>query len=230
MKKLLCLCLTVLMLVCCFGFVGCDKEEVENINYTAERPIIDFVSDREYKDNETTGKTETILLFKDRQNSSIYEQATDFNKFEDLSEYYSNNMKGENFYLMRCGYPMYGFLLTSEHYFDFYKERDGEELLLAEHYAIYDEELGTKDYGDKATGIHITVSFVFFIKPIKKIESEFKFEFGKYTMANGIINKYINIFLDEKCFATCYFSNHVNIPQEWYENYLKTNLIYGDEL
>ena len=61
MKKLLCLCLTVLMLVCCFGFVGCDKEEVENINTQiaiAEKYLPKMMSEEEIK--------EVILSLADR--------------------------------------------------------------------------------------------------------------------------------------------------------------------
>lgn len=216
MKKLLCLCLTVVMLVFCFGFVGCEKKD--DINYTAERPWIDPVY-ATLDDEERTLTVNGCKLIK-RCKSYI-----------EFSEYYKEHLKGNRVYLLYRGNEVLPLTPYDEGCFDFSGNTETGEFIVEESYDYYDGELGSK-LGDgkdgwKAVSVHLDI----LIKPTGKLGiSELTFEFGKKISHNGMPEKYINMYSGEECFATCYFNNYVYIPQEWYENYLKTNLIYGDDL
>lgn len=225
MKKILCLALVTLMIGCTFGVAGCEeKEEDDGIEYTAEKPILDFESVKLENEIAPNGGEEIYWTLKG------YEPIRMNYYFEEFFNYYDEVLKGSKLHFVERGYDMPMYIDPKSEFFTFYRNNETGELLAKEIYYIYDEELGTESDLDVCTGRLITLSFTILIKPIEKSTSELCFEFGKRTLNNRTIEKYINIYFGEECFATCYFSNHVNIPQEWYENYLKENLIYGDDL
>ncbi len=221
MKKFLCICLTLITFVCCFAFVGC--EEKDDINYTAEKPVYQYDSEvYDYGD----GRDENVQL-----TLKGCTPIKSFKFYKDFSKYYSDNLKGNKEYLLYRSNEIQPLTPYDEGYFGFYRENETEDLILKEAFDYYDKELGTKPTGGEDGVKSVSVYFSIFIKSFEKIEtSEITLEFGKTVSKNGLPDKYINIYSGEECFATCYFHNKVYIPQEWYENYLKTNLIYGDDL
>ncbi len=223
MKKILCLCLTVLMLVCCFGFIGCEKED--DINYTAEKPILNFETEWIEEFDESENKTYKYWTYKG------FELVGRFNYYKDFSEYYSTNLKDNKLYLFsHPNEDLRPMPPDEQGGYNYFKNKQTGEMIVFECYKYYDSSLGVIDCGEKAGCSTHILYFCIFIKPIESAKADLIFEFGKLTRANGSIEKYINVYSGEECFATCYFDNNVYISQEWYENYLKTNLVYGDEL
>ena len=117
-------------------------------------------------------------------------------------------------------------------YFGVFQKNDSAEILLEESFHYYNEELGSKpNTEDFDCWESVSVYFDLYIKSSEKAEiNDFKFEFGKLEKPYRGSNKYINIYSGEVCFATCYYNNYVTISRAWFENYFKTNLIYGDDL
>ena len=222
MKKLLCLVI-FLATLCCFTFAGCEEEREYHpyldygINFTAEKPVF-------YFESVTREDLKDVKVERMRWTFAGYEPLNYFKTYEKFSENYLKNLSGNKFYLLKCEENNTIFTNTSQQYFIIYQKKDLSELMLVEEYSIVDEELG-------AGGDGTTVSFQILINPIEKTEEiEFTFEFGCKHRMDGQIFKYINIYAGEECFSTCYFNNRVSIPSEWFEDYLKTNLIYGDDL
>ena len=94
MKKILCLCLTVLMLVCCFAFVGCEEKALDDINYTAEKPVLNYETERYENPDKEWDKTAPGWTLKG------YEPIKWFDYYKDFSEYYVQNLKGNKLFLL----------------------------------------------------------------------------------------------------------------------------------
>lgn len=220
MKKFLCLCLTVSMIVCCFGFLGCKNDGIE---YTAKNPVFRYESEV-YEYGNGTGEQVRLTL-------KGCTPVQNFKFYKDFSKYYVDNLKGSGMYLLSRDNEIPPLNPYHAGDFGFYRENESNDLIIQESFDYYDKELGSKPNGGKDGVKAISVCFDVFIKSIKKIEiGEIVLEFGKLENKFYSYEKFINIYFGEECFATCYYDNHVTIPREWYENYFKTYLIYGDNL
>lgn len=220
MKKILCLCLTFLITVCCFNFVGCESDGIE---YIAKMPEIQYRSEIYEYGNGTDESVQLTL--------NGCAPISQFKFYNNFSKYYFENLKGSNSYLLYRSNEKSTLNPYDEGNFGFYRERETGDLILQEAFDYYNKELGTKSDDGKDGVKSVSIYLNIFIKPIEKTDdSEIILEFGKLESSFYRCDKYINIYLGEKCFATCYYESKVTIRREWYENYLKTNLIYGDEL
>lgn len=180
---------------------------IDPIEYTASAPVVEFI-DIDYN---TTNLDKNIKF--------------ESNEFDEFTEYYKENYLGSNIYLLEYGLKPQPWLYNAN---DFIIYDDGEFFII-ENFAAYDEELGSKPTPPNlATGYWLSFSSIIIIKPLKNISQQnaLTFEFGNNH--NHYLNKYINIFVDNHCFATFYFNAEIPITQEWFENYLNENLIWGD--
>ncbi len=227
MKKFLCICLTLITFVCCFAFVGCEEKALDDINYTAEKPVLNYETERYENPDKEWDKTAPGWTLKG------YEPIKWFDYYKDFSEYYVQNLKGNKLFLLNVSGESLSALPPYDRYgYAYFKNKQSNEIVVRELIDYYDEELGCADpdkkgyLGWKPVSVYIEI----FIKPHEKTDtSELTFEFGKLE-GDVVYDKYINVYSGEECFATCYFYNRVFVSQEWLENYFKTNLIYGDDL
>lgn len=218
MKKVLFCMLSALPFCVCFA--GCKS--CDGIEYTASEPELLFEFEV-YSENDN----ERLWTLKD------YTPISNFKSYKDFSAFYNENMKGSNTYLLYREEPE-ATNPYNEGYFAFYRGNETNDLILEESFTYFDKELGTNPGGSKDDVKAISFSLEIFIKPIEKTSaSELKLEFGKLEKplkGLGEYEKYINLYFGEECFATCFYYNNVKVSFEWFENYFKTNLIYGDEI
>ena len=227
MKKILCLALVTLMIGCTFGVAGCEADD--GIEFTAEKPIYIY----KYSPLENWEEIEEGEM---RSTINGCDPIKGFSFYKDFSEYYVENLKGNKAYLLYRSNEIPPFTPDDKGTFGFYREKETGVLILEESYHLYDSELGTKPFDGTIPYQSVSVYLDIFIKAIDGIDlNELKLEFGKIDADKLEIpfygpDKYINIYTGEICFATCYYNNHVTVPREWFENFFKENLIYGDDL
>ena len=232
-KKILYCILALAMLVCCLSVVGCkddksrDQEEgfkdfykqrFQGIDFTAERPIIDL--------SVTWREREWEYKLVEKYTYWGYEPITYIYSFNDTANYYLENLTGNKIYLLNSANMATNKHTSIDRWFAFYQHQELPEVLLVENFSVYDEDI--VEYSDRG----ISVALNIFIKPTERIEKdELKFEYGIIKQLSGLVKLYINVYAGEESFATCYFDYCVTtITEEWFENYFKTNLIYGDDL
>ena len=208
--------------LCCFVFSGCNKD---NIYYTAEKPVFQFKS---------VTLENYVQLIEDGEMYWTLEGCDPikhFSFFKNFSEYYRENLTEDNAYLLYRDNENPPLTPYDEGSFSFYREKESGKLIMNESYDYYDSALGTKPYKGKIPYNPVSLYLDIYIRAVDKADlNGLLLEFGKLENRFYSYDKYINIYIGEECFATCYYNNQVNIPREWFENYFKTNLIYTDDL
>lgn len=205
---------------------ACDDEFeytfIDPIEYTAAAPVVEYIHvryDSYWKMDYNTGKRELIFEPDDPNTKFITEESDVF------TEYYRENYGNKNMFFLNYGVEPHMSLSDPATYIAY----ECDELRFVEQFRVYDEELGSYiDPPGVASGIWCSFVSVCVIKPLKAeyTGDEFYYEFGNNH--NGIYSKYANIYCGEECFATFYYDPCVPISQEWFENYLNKNLIWGN--
>ena len=216
LKKLIAILLTTLTAACiAVGFSGCKEEEdlYAGYKFTAEAPIIEDKTSKDPDLVEWFNDTDEY----DRDYYDYYYQY----RFDEYVQYYFANFAGSGMYLFDCvesDWPCVG----GTPWFGFYKNGTSD-LIINVSYTIYKNELGSDgDPDGRYTGLRRSVFIDILIKPISDYKkSKFNFEFGKTGN-----RKYINVYLGDEGFATCYFENYVPVQQEWWTNFITENLIW----
>lgn len=216
-KKLIAILLTTITAACIsVGFSGCKEEEdlYEGYKFTAEAPIIE---------DKTSKDLDLIEWFNDtgEYDRDYYDNYYQY-CFDEYVQYYFANFAGSNMYLFNYAESDW-YLVGWQPWFGFYKKSGTSDLIIEVSYAFYKNELGSEGSEDGSyTGIKRSVFIDMLVKPISNYKkSNFNFEFGKTGN-----RKYINVFLGDEGFATCYFSNCVPVQQEWWTNFITENLIW----
>lgn len=190
----------------CFPLCACT-DLVDPIEYTAEKPIYEYVPED----------------FKWRGDS-----------YDELKNYYVENNRGSKLFL---------FDLCENEFIGpppaYCVCEDSESIYICESFYWRDEELGIPPenkfiWGNYDGGIPpYSFSGEIVITPLKAElnKGELTFEFGNVgSTQKHRAYKYANIFANGECFATFSYIPKVAITQEWFENFLTENLVWGDSL
>ena len=149
-----------------------------------------------------------------------------YDNFEDFKEFYNRKFvktNKEKFYLLNPGEDIIDKVFTTyEIVGDTLNDYIFTNPTVYESFAIYNEELGDSSGEEILIGSIGKYSFIVdaeFYAVSKKISiEELTFEFNSlknsFTIKNG-----------EEVIGICYFGTKLNISQDWFEMYLKKNLI-----
>ena len=220
MKKLLCFGIIVTTLGC-LALSGCNRDK---INYMAEKPVFRYTYEA-WKNREELEEGEMGWTL------NGCEPIANFGFYTEFSEYYTANLKEDETYLLYRDNETPPLTPYDEGQFAFYREKESGKLILNESYDYYDSELGTRPYKGKVPYYPYSLHMDVYIKAIGKTDlNGLELEFGKLKDRYFGYDKYLNVYAEGECFATCYFTNQVTVSGEWFENYFKKYLIYSDEI
>ncbi len=159
--------------------------------------------------------------------------------FDELKSFYASDLSGNDLFLLNYGYqtPPYG-----SHNDNFKAHGNtvkfeflGDNAYSSFEYIICDPELPpspaigsdpTADALSKSVYINLNCAAL----PNYDEQAGFSYRFGKHTDDNGGIQKFINIYNGDNCFATAYVHPYIEISSDWYKNYFNKNLVWGDSI
>ncbi len=161
--------------------------------------------------------------------------------YDEFVKYYKTEFKqvsDKDFYVLNLGEPVDDPALDRQRYCNVYgqlnTDNELENLFLFEGVEIYDESVGgwLDNVDEIKPGYHNwTIYLSIVCVPVEnELIGEFTLEFGRLKEKDGICDSFINIYCQSICIATCEYREGVDIPLSWYENFFKTNLIYGGNL
>ena len=215
LKKSITILLVIALACPILAACGDDNDEPTCINtfddpieYTAEKPLIDYIN---YNAYDYISYDKYLLI--------------DLYRFDEFIEYYHENCFGSKLFLL--DYGLYGLRVYGSQMYLIYNNNG---LIVSEVFSIGYTEL---EFSPDSPGIvaehQIQFSSVLMSKPLngEYTGGELSYEFGNNS-AKTPDSKYINISYNGECFATLYFRPYVPITQEWFENYLNDNLIWAD--
>jgi len=161
--------------------------------------------------------------------------------YDEFVKYYKSDFKqvtDKNFYVLNLGEPIDYFEADQSRHCNIYGTLNNncqlEDLYLMQGVEIYNENVGgwLDNVDEIKPGYHNWTIYLSIISvPVEnELIGEFTLEFGRLNETDGICDSFINIYCQSVCIATCEYREGVGIPLSWYENYFKTNLIYGGNL
>lgn len=224
MKKFIVTALTLMSatataaVLCC----GCtDGNADTDIEYTAIEPVL------KYGD----------LLTKNRYASfGNYKKEDGYDIYEDFGQYYRNEIGDKvngDFYLLNphdglTGWIPHHLYRTIDLYADNLADSLYENPVISQELYLYDKTIGEfsgeiDDISDGAS--YFTVSLTLILNPTDEEISgnDFTLEYG--NNAQYYTNKYINIYRDNICIATCYYEERdFPIKRQWFESFFENNL------
>ncbi|MDE5721968.1 MAG: hypothetical protein K2I30_04415 [Clostridia bacterium] len=221
MKSFKKIILTSLVLVACvltlIPLGGCKKYP----EYTAEKPY--------YISADFNGYT----FYK---SFNFWDVPHDLDAYYEFVKYYKSDFKEfcqKECYILNLGEPTGNPADDSKRSCFVYGILNSQDILenyyINQYVVIYDKKLGGALDGkwnikDGESNWSIIVSLI--SVPVEsELEGEFVLEFGKTD--NTMYDKYVNIYCENVCIATCKYRTAVKIPLNWFESFFKNNLIYG---
>lgn len=225
MKRVFATLITFFMLA---FILGCSPDNVNSaaktegsgeIYFTAIEPVYEYDS-----------SMQSVVYY------SNYAKDDGYDSFNEFYNYYLDEYKdliSYGFYLLQPGDNILGWLpdcLYKE--FQIFKGADNSDYSIVHEYIMLnDDELGNSKSADSdiADGVsdHDIILSVF-LAPVDETvtDNNYRFEFGD-NYSEDDFSKYINIYVNETCIATCYYSTSCEITYTWFSGYFKKNLIRG---
>ena len=192
----------------------------KEIEFTADRPIY------AKRDNDTK-----YVEFEHHYDATV--------SFEGFVDYYRENLKGKfdyDFYFLAPIVSDWDFHPNMCKTYTIYAESIENDLpvnpMVCERLMMYSEMLGNAGWLEEgeetpAGGPAWSVDLIVYLDPSVKILDlrSVHLEFGNNNQHAYWGNKYINLYVNEKCFGTCYYIDHAYISRDWFEVYFRNNLI-----
>ena len=107
-----------------------------------------------------------------------------------------------------------------------------QNIIINERLDMYVAELGIEyDYINGEGGQPVSLALEIFIKPNDNIDiyvigsRSIRLRFGK-LQGNMYLDKYINLYYLNDCFATCYYASEVKISERWFYQYFENYFVY----
>lgn len=180
--------------------------------------------------------TETAPIYTRNKNYIEYFNLVSYGNpvvpFETYAEYCRTNFSECDLLLLTCidhEYNCHPMMLKKYSVFCEKIENDiPKNVIFFEAFKMYSDVLGhTNDYLVGEGDMISSVDFEIFIKPLKEIGSlsSIILKFGE-IQEDGYRKKYINIYLANECFATCFYEADVRVSIKWFADYFRNYFIF----